>query len=367
MIAADLIIVLSAALVALAGSLLGVFLVLRGQSMLTDAISHAVLPGIVGAFWLSGGSATLPALLGAAAMGLLTVASVELLARSGRVKVDAAIGVVFPLLFSIGVLLVSRYFRNVHLDLDAVLYGEIAYAPLNTVLFLGREVPESLLLMGSLALVNALFVGFFYKELKVSTFDAGLAATLGFAPGALHLGLMTLLSFTTVGAFQSVGAVLIVAFVVIPPACAFLLTRRLAPLLGVAALIGVLASALGYALALWLDTSIAGMIATVLGAVFAVCLLLSPTQGVLTTLRRRARQREDFGARLLLTALHGEAALTPREIAGRLDWDEARTRRALDAARRSGWVRLEGERARRLPSAPAPGPDAGQDLQNART
>lgn len=352
MIAADFIIILTAALVAIAGSLLGVFLVLRGQSMLSDAISHAVLPGIVGAFWLSGGTATIPALIGAAAMGLLTVLSVELLERSGRVKVDAAIGVVFPLLFSIGVILVSLFFRNVHLDMDAVLYGEIAYAPLNTVIFLGREVPESLLLMGTLALVNALFVGFFYKELKVGTFDAGLAATLGFAPTLLHYVLMTLLSFTTVGAFQSVGAILIVAFVIIPPACAYLLTKKLSLMLRLALIIGVVSSAVGYGLALLWDTSIAGMIASVLGVVFAGCLLFSPDQGVVTTLARRARQREDFTARLLLTALHGEQRYTPAAIASRLDWDEARTRRALEYARNAGWIRVEGQQVEKLPVAP---------------
>ena len=358
MIAADLIIVLTAALVAVAGSLLGVFLVLRRQSMLSDAISHAVLPGIVGAFWLSGGTATVPALIGAAAMGLLTVFSVELLERSGRVKVDAAIGVVFPLLFSIGVILVSLYLRNVHLDMDAVLYGEIAYAPLNTVIFLGREMPESLLLMGTLALLNAAFVGLCYKELKVGTFDAGLAATLGFAPAAVHYLLMTLLSFTTVGAFQSVGAILIVAFVIIPPASAYLLTRQLSHMLRLSLIIGVVSSAAGYALALWLDTSIAGMIASVLGGVFTLCLLFSPEQGVVTTLARRARQREDFTARLLLTALHGEQVYTPAAIAQRLDWDAARTQRALEYARRAGWIRLDGDQVERLTSAPEPAHNA---------
>ncbi|MBZ9749475.1 metal ABC transporter permease [Deinococcus sp. HMF7604] len=343
MIAADLIIVLTAALVAVAGSLLGVFLVLRRQSMLSDAISHAVLPGIVGAFWLSGGTATVPALLGAAAMGLLTVFSVELLERSGRVKVDAAIGVVFPLLFSVGVILVSLFFRDVHLDMDAVLYGEIAYAPLNTVLLAGREVPESLLLMGTLALLNLMFVALFYKELKLSTFDAGLAGTLGFLPAALHYGLMTLLSFTTVGAFQSVGAVLIVAFVIIPPASAYLLTRRLSVMLGLSLLLGVGASAAGYGLALWLDTSIAGMIATVLGAAFALCVVFSPLGGVVPTLTRRVRQRQSFTARLLLTALHGfDRAPTPGDLATRLDWDAARVDAALAYAQGQGWVQGQG-------------------------
>ncbi len=339
MIWADVVIVLTATLVAVAGSLLGVFLVLRRQSMLSDAISHAALPGIVGAFWLSGGTATVPALIGAAAMGLLTVLSVELLERSGRVKVDAAIGAVFPLLFSVGVILVSLFFRNVHLDMDAVLYGEIAYAPLNTILIAGREVPESLLLMGALALLNAVFVGLFYKELKVSTFDAGLAATLGFAPIVLHYTLMTLLSFTTVGAFQSVGAVLIVAFVIIPPACAYLLTRRLSVMLRLSLVIGVLASVVGYALALWLDASIAGMIASVLGAVFMACLLFSPLEGVITTLARRRQQQAEFSARLLLTALHGFATPpTAENLAARLDWTAEQTHKALGTALEYGWI-----------------------------
>ncbi|ACO47804.1 metal ABC transporter permease [Deinococcus deserti] len=335
----DVVIILTAALVAVAGSLLGVFLVLRRQSMMSDAISHSVLPGIVGAFWISGGSATLPALVGAAMVGLLTVGSVQLLERSGRLKADAAIGVVFPLLFSVGVILVSLYFRDVHLDLDAVLYGEIAYAPLNTLVLGGREVPESLLLMGGLAALNFIFVTALFKELKVSTFDPGLAATLGFVPAALHYALMTLLSFTTVGAFQSVGAVLIVAFVIIPPACAFLLTQRLAVMLWLSAGIGVLASAAGYGLALWLNSSIAGMIATVLGVIFVACVLFSPLQGLVATQQRRSRQRQEFSARLLLTALHEQTlAPTVSELASRLEWTPALVGPALAHALRAGWL-----------------------------
>lgn len=346
---ADLVIILTACLVAIAGSLLGTFLVLRRQSMISDAISHSVLPGIVGAYWISGGTATLPALLGAAAMGLLTVVSVELLTRSGRVKSDAAIGVVFPLLFSIGVILVSMFFRNVHLDMDAVLYGEIAYAPLNTVPFAGQQVPESLLLMGSLAILNALFVGFFYKELKMSTFDAGLASTLGFLPSVLHYLLMTLLSFTTVGAFQSVGAVLIVAFVIIPPASAYLLTRRLSVMLWLGLAVGVLASIGGYLVALVLDTSIAGTMATVLGVIFLACLFFSPLEGVFPTIARRARQREEFTARLLLTALRGHTRPpTVAHLAERLDWSQAKVEHALKYAQKMGWVDVQNGAVQRL-------------------
>ncbi|PNY79819.1 metal ABC transporter permease [Deinococcus koreensis] len=342
---ADLVIVLTACLVAVAGSLLGVFLVLRRLSMISDAISHSVLPGIVAAFWFSGGeTATLPALIGAAAMGLLTVALVDALTRSGRVKNDAAIGVVFPLLFSIGVILISVYFRNAHLDLDAVLYGEIAYAPFNLVSVWGREVPESLVLMGTLALLNAVFVGVFFKELRLSTFDAGLAGFLGFAPGGLHYALMTLLSFTTVGAFEAVGAVLIVAFVIVPPACAYLLTRRLPVMLGLSLLIGVLSSVAGYVLALAVDASIAGMIASVLGAVFFLCVLFSPLDGVLATLARRGTQRDQVAARQLLayTAAHG-AALTLPDAVRRFEWSARQARRALRHARRRGWLTGTGD------------------------
>lgn len=341
----DLVIVLTACLVAIAGSLLGVFLVLRRLSMISDAISHSVLPGIVAAFWFSGGeAATVPALIGAAAMGLLTVVAVEVLVRSGRVKNDAAIGVVFPLLFSIGVILISMYFRNAHLDLDAVLYGEIAYAPFNLIPVFGREVPESLMLMGTLTLLNAVFVSVFFKELRLSTFDAGLAASLGFAPGVLHYALMTLLSFTTVGAFEAVGAVLIVAFVIVPPASAYLLTRKLSVMLGLSLTIGVLSSVSGYFLALAVDASIAGMIASMLGAVFFLCLLLSPLDGVLATLTRRSRQRDAVAARQLVAyaAAHG-TGMTLSDATRRFEWSLRQTRRAEQHARRNGWLTAEGE------------------------
>nr|WP_281376932.1 metal ABC transporter permease [Deinobacterium chartae] len=333
-------------LVSSAAALLGVFLVLRRMSLMSDAISHAVLPGIVAAYWLTGGeAATVPALLGAGAMGLLTVSAVELLARSGRVRSDAAIGVVFPLFFSVGVILVSMYFRDVHLDLDAVLYGEIAYAPFNTLTLLGHELPESVVLMGSLALLNALFVALFYKELKLATFDAGLAAALGFAPGLIHYLLMTLLSFTTVGAFQSVGAILVIAFVIVPPATAYLLTRRLPVMIGLSLLFGALSSVAGYVLAILLDASIAGMMATLLGVFFFAALLFSPLEGILATRRRRARQRRQVAARLLVAHLaQAGGAGQLEETARQLGWTLPEARTALETARQGGWARLEAGR-----------------------
>ncbi|HEU4741439.1 MAG TPA: metal ABC transporter permease [Meiothermus sp.] len=342
---ADLVIILTAVLVSTASALVGTFLVLRRMALMSDAISHAVLPGIVLAFWLSGGErATLPALLGAAAAGLATVTLVEWLTRTGRVKNDAAIGIVFPALFSLGVLAVSFYFRNVHLDLDAVLYGEIAYAPFNILSVGGRELgPESLWIMGTLTLLNLVFVLVFYKELKLSTFDTGLAAALGFMPGVLHYLLMSLVSITAVGAFQSVGAILIVAFIIIPPATAYLLTQRLPLMIALAVGIGAVSSVLGYLFAILLDASIAGMMATVAGVLFGLALLFSPLQGLVTQAIRRSRQRQEVAARLLVSHLaHHDRPVPISEVQEEFGWNPRFLQRVQEVALRAGWVQLEG-------------------------
>lgn len=266
----DLVIVVTAVLVAWACGLLGLFLILRREALLSDAISHAALPGIVAGYWATGGSlATLPALVGAALSGLLTVGLTALLTRSGRVKADAALGLVFPALFAAGVIAVSLNYSQVHLDLDAVLYGEIAYTPFRTG---WGGLPVSWLLLGGMLLLNALFVGGLFKELRLSTFDPGLARTLGFSPGLLGGALLTLVSLTTVAAFDAVGAVLVVAFMIVPPATALLLTRRLRRALVLTLAAGLSASVVGYAVALSLDASITGVIAGVLGLQFVLAL-----------------------------------------------------------------------------------------------
>ena len=341
---ADLVIVATAMLVSTSSAVLGVFLVLRRMALMADAISHAVLPGIVLAFWVSGGErATLPALAGAALAGLVTVSLVEWLTRTGKVKNDTAIGTVFPLLFSLGVLAVSLQFRNVHLDMDAVLYGEIAYAPFNTLELFGRDLgPESVWLMGGLTVINVLFVLAFYKELKLSTFDASLAAALGFLPGVLHYALMSLVSVTAVGAFQSVGAILIVAFMIVPPATAYLLTDRLTAMVAFAVGAGALSSVLGYALAIALDASIAGCMATVAGGLFVLALLVSPKAGVLVVASRRAAQRLEFATRLLLTHLaHHDRPVPDPELLEEFGWSRGFLERVRARAVEAAWVRLE--------------------------
>ena len=204
---------LIAVIVAVACALPGVFLVLRRMAMMSDAISHTVLLGIVLGFFAIGSLESPLLVLAAAAVGVLTVSLVELLIRTRLVRQDAAIGLVFPALFSVAVILISRFARGVHLDVDAVLLGELAFAPLDRVLVAGLDLPRSLVVMGVILLLNVTFIALFYKELKLTTFDAGLAVALGFSPVVVHYALMIMVSVTAVGAFDAVGSILVLSLI----------------------------------------------------------------------------------------------------------------------------------------------------------
>lgn len=299
---------LVAAVVAAACALPGAFLVLRKMAMMSDAISHAILPGIVIAFFVTQNLTSPLLIAGAALTGVLTVALVELINRTRLVKEDAAIGLVFPALFSIGVILIARYAGDVHLDTDAVLLGELAFVPFDRLLLGGYDLgPRALYLMGGVGVLNLLFIFVFYKELKLATFDAGLALALGFAPTVLHYALMGLVSVTAVAAFDAVGSILVVALMVGPPAAAHLLTDRLARMIGLSVFIGVLSAVGGYWLAHVLDASIAGSMATVVGVCFGAAFLFAPHRGIVAVMRRRARQRWAFAQKMLtIHLLHHE-------------------------------------------------------------
>jgi manganese/zinc/iron transport system permease protein len=301
---------LIAAVVAAACAIPGVFLVLRKMAMMSDAISHAILPGIVAAFFLTGDLSSPLLVIAATLTGVLTVVLVEGLSRTRLVKEDAAIGLVFPALFSIGVILISRFAGNVHLDTDAVLLGELAFAPFDRFMLFGRDIgPLSLYVMGGILLINVAFITFFYKELKLATFDAGLAAALGFSPAVIHYGLMTLVSVTAVGAFDAVGSILVVALMIAPPAAAYLLTDRLWLMIVLSATIGVASAVLGYWAAHLMDASIAGSMATAAGFLFCGAFLLAPGRGLLAIARRRVRQRWEFALRMLAVHLFNHEGL----------------------------------------------------------
>jgi manganese/zinc/iron transport system permease protein len=304
-----------ASLVAVACSILGVFLVLRRMAMMSDAISHTVLLGIVLAFFLTK-SLTSPLLfIGAALMGVLTVSLVELLNRTKLVREDAAIGLVFPAIFSIAVILISRFAGDVHIDTDAVLLGELAFAPFNRVRIGNLDFgPEAMYTTGIILTINLVFVLLFYKELKLATFDPALAATLGFAPAVIHYALMTLVSLTAVGSFDAVGSILVVAFMIAPPSAAYLLTDRLSRMLLYSALIGIISAISGYWLANILDASIAGSMATMTGVSFLIVYLLAPERGLLAQARRRKNQRIEFALTMLTMHIANHTAAHEAEL-----------------------------------------------------
>ncbi len=347
---AQLEIQLIAVVTAIACALPGAFLVLRRMSMLSDAISHAILPGIVVAFFFTEDLNSPLLILAAAATGVLTAALIETLYRTGRVREDAAVGLVFPALFSIGVILIARFAGAVHLDIDAVLLGELAFAPFDRVQIGALDLPRALVAMGAILVLNVVFISLFYKELKLSTFDQALATALGFSPVLLHYLLMGVVSVTAVGAFDAVGSVLVVALIVGPPATAFLLTDRLAVLLVLSGAIGASAAITGYWLAHALDASIAGAMAAMVGVHFLTALLLAPDQGLLPGLRRQREQRVHFALRMLLVhLLHHEHTpdaareCHPDHLQEHLRWNERLAERAIRSARREGWVVERGE------------------------
>ena len=393
--------ILMGALIAISGATLGTFLMLRGLSLTSDAISHTVLFGIVIAFlvlnWLPKAEPSLNSpwlILGAAAAGVLTVLLTELLASSRVLKQDAALGIIFPLLFAIAIILLARFADDVHLDSDSVMIGEIGLAAANTRAHciencLSVEItedvptarferrctncqelgiyprdpraefvevcgncgtlspaqawsaglleeqpllvhwPRSLSVISLLTAVTLVAILLFYKELKLSSFDPALARTLGLRPAWLHYGTMVLVSMVAVAAFDAVGSILVVAFFIIPPATAHLISRRLIGILVLAPIFGTIAAWLGYDLArgevLGLQVSgvislanqafglnwqtewnshISASMVIMMFAVFVLVWLVSPREGLITGIIRRYWQRNLFEEQILLGHIH---------------------------------------------------------------
>lgn len=346
---------LIASLVAMACALPGVFLVLRRMAMMTDAITHTILLGIVLAFFLTRSLSSPFLLVGAALLGLLTVWLTELTHRTRLVSEDAAIGLVFPLLFSIAIMLITRYAGSVHLDTDSVLLGELAFAPFDRLVISGRDIgAKGIYVSGAMLLLNLLFILIFYKELQLATFDPLLSASLGFAPGLIHYALMGLSSLTAVGAFEAVGSILVVAFMIGPPVTAWLLTDKLKAMIALAAGIGLVNAILGYQLAAALDVSISGSMAVMTGLSFLIVFLVAPHRGLLSALLRIKRQRVAFAEQTLMFHLwHHEGSPDESEEA-QLDtirlhmrWEDGFARKIVNnllAARLirvdEGWLKL---------------------------
>ncbi|MEM9984701.1 MAG: metal ABC transporter permease [Bacteroidota bacterium] len=269
-------------MVAVSSGLLGAFLILRKMAMVGDAISHAVLPGIVLAYLVAESRAELPMLLGAAALGVLTTVLIEWLYRSAKLQSDASIGITYTWLFALGIILISLFAGQVDLDQDCVLYGEIAYVPLDLwILASGQSLgPVAVWMTGGALLLVLAIILLGYKGLQITTFNADFAAALGISTAFWHYLLMSAVSITTVVSFESVGAILVVAFLIVPPATAYLLTDRLPVMLGLTALFGFLSSLGGYYLAVWINGSTAGAMSVVAGIFLSLAILFRPNQGL---------------------------------------------------------------------------------------
>jgi len=337
-------IVVVGALCAVACALPGAFLVLRKMSMMGDAISHAVLPGLAVAFLVTGSRASVGMFVGAAIVGVLTAVFTQWVSRFGNVDRGAAMGIVFTTLFAIGLLLIVRAADHVDLDPGCVLYGAIELTPLDTVSFLGRDtlppatrgelgvdtildtapflglqIPRAALVLGGVLLTNLLVITLLFKELRLSAFDPALADTLGFPSRLLHYLLMTLVAVTTVASFEAVGSIIVIAMLIVPPATALLLTRSLVPMIGLASLVAIASAALGHLGALtvprWFgfeSTTSSGMMAAAAGLLFLLAWLFSPTDGLLPRWLRLRAGREGLDAPAEDGGLEKPAGSTPR-------------------------------------------------------
>lgn len=279
------------ALCAVCCALVGCFLVLRRMSLLGDALSHSVLAGVAAVYLITGQANPVPMLVGALLAGILTAVLTQYVHQAAALPEDSAIGIVFTSLFAFGVIVVSQA-RHVHLDLQCVLFGDLAFAGVNLHPVAGWLWPESFQTLVPALVITLLFLMAFWKELRLTSFDPTLAATLGFGTVLMHYLLTTVVAIVTVAAMEVVG-LLVVALLIVPAACARLLTNRLSSMLWLSCVLGVSCTTLGYFLAVYFNSSAAGLAAVVSAAELLLVIVISPQDGLckrlLTTLRLRIR------------------------------------------------------------------------------
>lgn len=334
----------------LACAVLGVFLVLRRLSMVSDAISHSVLLGIVIGYFVTKDIGSVLLIIGASLFGVLTTVCIELLIKSKRVTEDASVGIIFPLFFSIAVILITRYARNVHLDTEVVLIGEIILAPLHRINFLGLSLPKALIQMSFVLLINIVFIAVFFRKLKISSFDPVYAEVAGIAGAGLYYVFMALVSFTAVSAFESVGAILTISFFISPAASAYLISKDLKITIFLAAVYAVVNSCIGYFLAVKFNVSMSGMCALVSGLTFMITIAVYPG-GIITKIIRYIKNKNRFSRELLI--LHIDNHTGKKNALGELGystvrehiaWSDSKLKYVLDKLIKKGYVYRAKER-----------------------
>ena len=291
-------IVIAAMLAGVACALVGSFLVLKKMSMMGDAISHAVLPGIAIAFILTGSKSGLEMFIGAAVIGVFTAVLIQVVQHFGRLEHGASMGVVFTVMFAVGLILIEQAAHHVDIHPEHVLFGAVELVPLHRTSFAGVELPRGVWVLGVVSLVNLGAVLVFFKELRLACFDPGLADALGIGAQRMHYLIMVLVALTTVAAFEVVGSILVIAMLIVPGAVAHLLTKRLVSFLVVAVGTAAAAALLGHVAVITIpplfgfeDTGTAAGMTVVLGALFFSALLLAPENGLLARALTVFRQR----------------------------------------------------------------------------
>lgn len=273
----DLLNISTALLIAWSCSMLGVFLVLRKLVMVGDAISHSVLPGIVIAFLVGSFSSSSLILIGAAVFGVLTTIIIDFMYRKLKLQEDASIGLTFTWLFALGVILISIFADgNTHIDKDCVLFGELGLTFLDKIIVGGKLIgTKSIVMLLPLFLIVLVFVIKGFKGFAIHAFQSEYAQTKGISVNFWHYALMTLVSLVTVLSFESVGAILVVGFLVVPPATAYLLTNDLRRMHYISILVATFDVILGYLIALRFNLAISPTIITTAGGVIILTIIFN--------------------------------------------------------------------------------------------
>ena len=358
--------VIAGMLSALSCALLGNFLVLRRMSLMGDAISHAVLPGLAIAFFVTGSRDSFPMFLGASVVGVATAVFTQWISHFGKVEEGAAMGVVFTTLFAIGLILIVHAADHVDLDPGCVLYGTLALTPLNTTPVWGFDVPRVVVSLGAVLALNTITVSLLYKEFKISAFDPDLSTTLGIHSGLMHYLLMSLVAVTTVASFESVGSILVIAMLIVPGAAAFMFTDRLPVMIGLSLVIAVLCAGFGHLGAIvvpgWFgfegtSTSSAGMMAVVAGIVFVMAVIAAPQYGIVTKFAHRWQismtiLREDILGLIYRLEEHDVTGPTvvPGMLKDAMGINQLYSKLSLWSLARAGQLRREDDGAYRITS-----------------
>lgn len=330
-------------------AILGCYLVLRRLSLLGDAITHAVLPGIALAYYFSGSVSGWPIFLGALVLGIVTSALTQAISSLGRVSEDASLGIVFTSLFAVGVIMINS-FAHADLDPDCVLYGQIDFVAVDLTPVLGWEISRPLVMLVPTLVFTVIFVAVFWKELKIIAFDPALAAAMGIRVAVVHYLFMAMVAAVAVASFESVGSILVVAMLIVPPAAAALITDRLVWMIAWAVAIGATSAVFGYLTATALNTSVAGAMAVVAGAQFSVAVFLAPRAGLISRWLRNQTLAVRIAAEDVLARLYRaeESGIRSRESTGTTGLIGRLARWRL---LRAGWVADSGAGALQLTAA----------------